>query len=190
MLLRHGYVISEGWWAPYSAEKPHSLFSLSKSFTSTAIGLAVEEDLLTVDDFVISYFPEDTPKEVSENLAKLRIKHLLSMSTGHDVDTTEHVVTKENGNWVQGFLELPIEHEPGTFFVYNTGATYILSAIIQKITGKTLIEYLAPQLFEPLGIEGASWESCPRGINIGGFGLSIKTEDIAKLGQLYLQKGM
>lgn len=190
MLLRHGKVVSEGWWYPYSAERPHMLFSLSKSFTSTAIGLAVEEGLLTVDDTVVSFFPEDLPETVSENIAKLQIKHLLSMSTGHAEDTTGYVVTQKHGNWVKAFLELPITYEPGTHFVYNTAATYMLSAIIQKTTGKTLLEYLTPRLFEPLGIEGAAWETCPRGINTGGFGLSIKTEDIAKFGQLYLLKGL
>ncbi len=190
MLLRHGYVVSEGWWLPYSPERPHMLFSLSKSFTSTAIGLAVQEERLSVDDFVVSFFPEEAPEEVSENLSRLRIKHLLSMSTGHAKDTTEYVVSQKHGNWVKAFLELPIDYEPGTHFVYNTAATYMLSAIIQKITGETLLEYLTPRLFQPLGIENAAWETCPRGINTGGFGLSIKTEDIAKFGQLYLQNGV
>jgi CubicO group peptidase (beta-lactamase class C family) len=190
MLLRHGYVVSEGWWSPYSSEDPHMLFSLSKSFTSTAIGLAAQEKRLTVDDLVLSFFPEEAPEEVSDNLSRLRIKHLLSMSTGHAKDTTEYVTNQKHGNWVKAFLELPIDFEPGTHFVYNTAATYMLSAIVQKVTGETLLEYLTSRLFKPLGIEGAAWETCPRGINTGGFGLSVKTEDLAKFGQLYLQKGV
>lgn len=190
MLLRHGYVVSEGWWSPYSSERPHMLFSLSKSFTSTGIGLVVSEGLLSVEDKVISFFPEDTPNEVSEHLSSLKIKHLLSMSTGHAEDASGRTFSQKDGNWVKGFLDIPIDYEPGTHFVYNTAATYILSAIIQKVTGQTLLEYLKPRLFVPLGIEGARWETCPRGINTGGFGLDIRTEDIAKFGQLYLQKGV
>jgi CubicO group peptidase (beta-lactamase class C family) len=190
MLLRHGNVISEGWWAPYTPELKHMLFSLSKSFTSTAVGIAVNEGLLSIEDKVISYFPGELPEEISENLSTMKIKHLLSMSTGHDKDTSEHAFSNKEGNWVKGFLELPVEHEPGTFFVYNTAATYMLSAIVQKVSGQTLLNYLTPRIFEPLGIEGATWETCPRGINTGGFGLNIKTEDIAKFGQMYLQRGI
>ncbi len=190
MLLRHGKVVAEGWWAPYAAHLPHILFSLSKSFTSTAVGLAAAEGRLTVDDLVISFFPDDLPKKVDPNLAKMRIRHLLSMSTGHAEDTTGRMIEGGGDNFVRGFLALPVENEPGAPFVYNSGASYMLSAIVQKVTGKTLLEYLTPRLFEPLGIEGATWESCPRGINMGGWGLNIRTEDIARFGQLYLQKGV
>jgi CubicO group peptidase (beta-lactamase class C family) len=188
MLLRHGRVVAEGWWKPYRPESLHMLFSLSKSFTSTGVGLAVAEGLLSVDDPVISFFPKDTPKVVSENLAAMRVRHLLSMSSGHDQDTTRRVMKRKN--WVKGFLALPVEHAPGTHWVYNTAATYMLSAIVQKVTGLTLLDYLQPRLLDPLGIEGATWGISPQGINLGGFGLDIKTEDIARFGQLYLQKGL
>jgi hypothetical protein len=190
MMLRHGHVISEGWWSPYTSELKHMLFSLSKSFTSTAVGLAVNEGLMSVEDKVVDYFPGDLPDNIGENLSAMKIKHLLSMSTGHDKDTTDYVVSQKEGNWVKGFLELNVEHEPGTYFVYNTAATYMLSAIVQKVTGQTLLNYLTPRIFEPLGIDGATWEKCPKGINTGGYGLSIRTEDIAKFGQLYLNKGI
>lgn len=189
MLLRHGYVIAEGWWEPYQSELPHVLFSLSKSFTSTAIGFAVMEGLLTVNDKVISYFKEECPKP-SGFWSDMKIKDLLSMSTGQIVDTTQSMFESKDGNWAKAFFEIPVEKEPGTHFLYNTGATYMLSVIIQRITGSKLIEYLKPRLFEPLGIKDASWETCPRGYNTGGFGLRVKTEDIAKFGQLYLNKGM
>ncbi|MCL4507842.1 MAG: beta-lactamase family protein [Chloroflexi bacterium] len=190
MLLRHGHVVAEGWWSPYGRDIPHMLFSLSKSFTSTGIGLAVAEGRLTVDDPILQFFPEDAPAKPSEHLKAMRVRHLLAMYTGHDQDTTGHLHDAKDGNWARAFLELPVEHEPGTHFLYNTGATYILSAIITKLTGMPLLDYLTPRLFEPLGIAEATWETCPRGINTGGFGLSIKTEDIARFGQLYLQKGM
>jgi CubicO group peptidase (beta-lactamase class C family) len=213
MLLRHGNVASEGWWTPYGPQSPHSLYSLSKSFTSTAIGLAVEEGLLTVDDRVLEFFPDDAPANPSENLKAMRVRHLLSMNTGHQEDTTAHVfrdlyqvslfgqrarrqpetsgqmVQSEDDNWPRSFLSLPVQYQPGTWFVYNTAATYMLSAIITRLTGQPLLEYLRPRLLDPLGIESATWETDPRGVNIGGSGLHIKTEEIARFGQMYLQKG-
>ena len=127
---------------------------------------------------------------ILKNLKNMRIKHLLSMSTGHAEDTTEHIVKKEDGNWVKGFMELKVDHKPGTLFMYNSGATYMLSAIVTKVTGQKLVDYLTPRLFEKLDIRNVEWDECPMGINTGGWGLSIKTEDIAKFGQLYLQKGV
>jgi CubicO group peptidase (beta-lactamase class C family) len=189
MLVRHGHVVAEGWWAPYRADYPHMLFSLSKSFTSTAIGLAVAEGRLSIDDPVLSFFPDDAPDEIGENLAAMRVRHLLSMSTGHATDTMAPLYERPDGHWVKAFLAVPVEHAPGTHFLYNTGATYMLSAIIQQLTGVTLLDYLRPRLLDPLGIEQATWQTCPRGINIGGFGLSTTTESIARFGQLYLQKG-
>lgn len=190
MLLKDGFVVSEGWWHPYKPVLPHMLFSLSKSFTSTAIGFAVSEGLLTVDDLVLSFFQGDAPKDPSQNLSSMKVKHLLSMSTGHAEDTTGKITENKEGNWAKGFLELPVEFTPGTHFLYNSGASYMLSAIIQKLTGETVLDYLSPRLFKPLGIENPTWETCPMGINTGGWGLSIKTEDIAKFGQLYLQEGI
>jgi len=190
MLLRHGYVVSEGWWSPYKSDLPHMLFSLSKSFTSTAIGIAVTDKLITLDNSVISFFPEEAPATITDNLSNMTIRHLLMMGTGHVVDTMDTLHKSADGNWVKAFFSVPVEKQPGTHFLYNTGATYMLSAILQRVTGQTLLEYLEPRLFAPLGIHGATWQSCPRGINTGGFGLSITTEDIAKFGQLYLQKGI
>lgn len=187
MLLRHGIVVAEGWWHPYRPEVPHMLFSLSKSFTSTAVGLAVAEGRLAVDEAVLKFFPAEAPARISQNLAAMQVRHLLSMSTGHDQDTTERSLRRRNP--FKAFLQLPVEHAPGTHFVYNSGASYMLAAIVQKLTGQTLVEYLTPRLFAPLGIEGAVWASHPNGVNFGGWGLNLKTEDIARFGQLYLQKG-
>jgi len=189
MLLRHGNVAAEGWWAPYAPNTPHSLFSLSKSFTSTAIGLAVAEGLLTVDDPVLSFFPDDAPADPGDHLKAMTVKHLLSMNTGHHEDTTGRVWRGDDDNWVRAFLALPVEHEPGTWFVYNTAATYMLSAIITKLTGEILVDYLRPRLFDPLGIANPVWEADPQGRSIGGSGLHITLEDIAAFGQMYLQQG-
>jgi len=190
MMLRHGHVVAEGWWSPYQAHLPHMLFSLSKSFTSTAIGLAVSEHLLTLDDTVVSFFPDDLPELISPQLAAMSVRHLLMMGTGHTEDTMPLLKKSVDGNWARAFLAAPVNMEPGTHFLYNTGATYMLSAILQKVTGDTLLEFLEPRLLHPLGISGAVWESCPRGINVGGYGLKLTTEDIARFGQLYLQEGL
>lgn len=189
MLLRHGNVVAEGWWKPFDAKYKHTLYSLSKSFTSTAIGFLVKEGKITVEDKVISFFPEDTPSSSNENLKTMKIKHLLTMNTGHDVDTMPKLREMTNQSWVKTFLEQPVLHEPSTHFLYNTGATYMLGAIVHKVSGQNLDKYLAPRLFEPLGIEGYDWETSPQGLNTAGFGLRVKTEDIAKFGQFYLQKG-
>jgi len=191
MLLRHGRVIAEGWWAPYAPDRPHMLFSLSKSFTSTAIGLAIAEGRLTLDDPVISFFPEDLPRRLGQRWPAVRVRHLLSMSTGHLKDTLERTQRlRHTNNWVKSILEQAVRREPGTHFVYNNGASYLLAAIVRQVTGMNVREYLLPRLFEPLGIAEPTWETCPRGINCGGWGLSLKTEDIARFGQLYLQKGL
>lgn len=190
MVLRHGKVAAEGWWAPYTAHNPHMLYSLSKSFTSTAVGLAISEGLFTVEDLVTSFFPGQLPATIDPNLAQMRVKHLLTMNTGHDKDATGPTREAKDGDWVRQFLSLPVEHEPGTKFVYNSAATYMLSAIVQTKSGKTVLEYLTPRLFNPLGIVGPTWETCPKGIDTGGWGLAVKTEDIARFGQLYLQKGV
>ncbi len=190
MLLRHGQVAAEGWWAPYAPELRHMLFSLSKSYTSTAVGLAVAEGRLTVDDPVLPFFADCAPRRVSRNLAAMRVRHLLSMNTGHDIDTTSAMISRRGGDWARAFLSVPVKHKPGSHFLYNTGATYMLSAIVQRLTGQTLVAYLTPRLFAPLGIVGATWETCPKGVNTGGFGLNVRTEDIARFGQMYLQKGL
>jgi CubicO group peptidase (beta-lactamase class C family) len=188
MFLRHGKVIAEGWWNPYSPDLKHTLYSTSKSFTATAVGFAVSEKKLSVDDKVISFFPDELPDTVSQFLSKMRIKDLLSMSAGQDPDPTFKTVSVDS-NWVKSFLATPVIHEPGTKFLYNTLATYMLSAIVQKVTGEKVIDYLKPRLFQPLAIEGMDWEIDPNGINTGGWGLRLKTEDMAKFGQLFLQKG-
>jgi len=185
MLVRHGQVVAEGWWSPYAPESPHSLYSLSKSFTSTAVGIAISEGKLGLDDEVLKFFPEDAPAEPGKNLKSMRISDLLRMSTGHQDEPRR---TPELP-WTRGFLAQPVPHKPGTHFLYNTSATYMLSAIVQQATGMTVLDYLRPRLFEPLGIEHPTWEASPQGISAGGFGLSVRTEDIAKFGQLYLRKG-
>lgn len=190
MLVRNGCVIAEGWWNPYQPHLRHSLYSLSKSFTATAIGMAVEENLLNLTDRVVDFFPDKRPSSLDARWQALTVEHLLTMTTGHREDTLERVLGAPDGDWIKAFFACPLELEPGTTFVYNTPATYMLSAILQRAAGEKLIDYLRPRLFEPLGIADPVWLECPQGINTGGFGLSITTEDIAKFGLLFLNKGM
>ena len=188
MIVKDGKVVKERWLNGGEANVPHVLNSVSKTFTATAVGIAIAEGRFSLSDKVISFFPDKLPAEVSENLKKMEVRHLLSMSTGHDYAPDRHKMGAD-ADWVKGFLADPVKHEPGTFFVYNSLATYMLSAIIQEVTGEKLVDYIYPRLFEPLGIDRAHWDECSQGINTGGWGLYLKTEDLAKLGQLFLQKG-
>ena len=189
MVVQNGDVLAEGWWKPYGPSIPHVLYSLSKSFTSTAAGFAIAEGKFSLDDNVVSFFPNDLPNEISPNLAAMRVRDLLAMATGH-VQEPVLWAAPPGGNWVKQFLAAPVEKEPGTHFLYNSPATYMVSAIVEQTTGEHLLDYLTPRLFEPLGITGATWETDDRGIAVGGWGLNLPTEAVAKFGQLYLQKGV
>ncbi len=185
MVVRHGHVVAEGWWAPYKPELRHQLYSLSKSFTSTAVGIAAAEGKLRIDDPVLTFFPAEAPADPSAHLKAMRVADLLRMATGHQGEPP-HLRSEP---WVRQFLAHPVPFKPGTHFLYNTPATFMQSAIVQKATGEKLIDYLGPRLFAPLGIEGATWEESPEGMSVGGFGLSVRTGDIATFGQMLLQKG-
>lgn len=185
MVVRHGKVVLEGWWKPYAPERNHVLYSLSKSFTSTAVGFAVAEGRLTIDDEVLKVFPDAAPAEPSGNLKAMRVRDILTMSTGHQDESA----TAPDQISAKAFLAQPVPHLPGTHFKYNTPATFMQSAIVQKLTGMTVLDYLRPRLFDPLGIAQPVWDKNFEGICLGGYGLRVRTEDIAKLGQLYLQKG-
>jgi CubicO group peptidase (beta-lactamase class C family) len=188
MFVRHGKVIAEGWWNPYAPDLKHTLYSTSKSFTAAAVGFALTEKKLKLNDKVISFFPpEELPNPVLPYLAELTVKDALIMSDGQDPDPSGKVVT--SGDWAKTFLATPIVNKPGTKFLYNSAGTYMLSAIVQRVTGEKVIDYLRPRLFEPLGITGEDWETSPQDVNTGGWGLRLKTEDMAKFGLLYLNGG-
>jgi CubicO group peptidase (beta-lactamase class C family) len=192
MIVRHGRVVAEGWWGPYAPSTPHVLYSLSKSFTSTAVGLAAAEGKLSVDDPVLKFFPDEAPASPSANLKAMRVRDLLRMVTGHETEPALFGVVDSSmrgASWVQRFFAHPVAFKPGTHFLYNSPATYMLSAIVQKTTGQTVRDYLEPRIFEPLGIARPTWVTSPEGIDAGAYGLSVRTEDIAKLGLLYLNHG-
>ncbi|MDQ1563812.1 MAG: hypothetical protein QOH44_268 [Actinomycetota bacterium] len=189
MVLRHGKVVGEQWWTPGGPDIPHVMWSLSKSFTSTAVGLVISDGLLSLNDRIVDLLPEDLPAEIDENLAALSVRHLLTMTSGHASESLPDSDRGADTNWARHALAQPLEFEPGSRFVYNSGATYLLSAIVQRLTGETVLDYLTPRIFEPLGITGPTWEQSPQGITVGAWGLSIRTEDVARFGQLYLQRG-
>jgi CubicO group peptidase (beta-lactamase class C family) len=192
IIIRHGHVVAEGWWDPYNRDTPHILFSLSKSFTSTAVGLAIAEGKLSLDDQVLKFFPDEAPPEPSANLRAMRVRDLLRMNTGNQTEAPIRAddPTKQTVTWTRTFLTHPVPFKPGTHFLYNSPGTYMLSAIVQKVTGSTVLDYLRPRLFDPLGFKDPTWISSPQGISAGAYGLAIRTEEIARFGQLYLQKGM
>jgi CubicO group peptidase (beta-lactamase class C family) len=187
MFLRHGKVISEGWWEPYGPDYKHILYSASKTFTATAVGIAVTENRLKVTDRVISFFPYSLPDTISTYMNEMTVKDLLTMSAGQDPEPRSMGFS---GDWISNFLGTAPVHQPGTVFKYNNMATFMLSAIVQQVTGETVFDYLMPRLFKPLGIRGIDWDMNPQGINLGMIGLRLRTEDLAKFGQLLMNEGV
>jgi CubicO group peptidase (beta-lactamase class C family) len=187
MFIRHGKVIAEGWWNPYGPDYKHLLFSTSKTFTATAIGLAVSENRLKITDKVISFFPSSLPDSISDYMKELTVQNLLTMSVGQDPEPS---AMGTNGDWITAFLKSKPKFKPGTIFKYNNTASFMLSAIVQQVTDQTVFDYLQPRIFKPLAIRGIDWDLSPQGINLGMIGLRLRTEDMAKFGQLLLQNGV
>ncbi len=185
MMIRHGKVIAEHWWAPYAPQYQHAMYSATKTFTGVAIGFAVKEGLLDIEDKVSSFFPGLLPETISPELASLSVKHLLTMSVGHA--STSYAGSGESQ--VRSFLAAPFAHEPGTSFAYNITASHMLSHIITRVSGVTIHEYLKPRFLDPLGIEDVIWEMDNDGINMGNGGSHMKTSDMAKMGLFLINKG-
>lgn len=188
LLLQDGKITAEYWREPYRKDTPQLLYSLSKSFTSIAVGIAWDQGLLDLNDSVISFFPDKLPGIVSPNLARMTIRHLLSMTAGHDYNIYSAVAAEQD--WAAAFLAQEAALEPGTYYLYSTHSAYMLSAIIERVTGQSLVDFLMPTLFEPLGIPNPVWETCPLGITAGGMGLSLTTESVAKFGLMLLNRGV
>jgi CubicO group peptidase (beta-lactamase class C family) len=189
MVLRHGQVVAERWWAPYRADSPQLLYSLSKSFTSTALGFAVAEGLVDLDAPVLSYFPEFEARVTDPRSRSMRVRHVASMASGHHDDMHAEADRAGRGDLVLGLLLRPPKFEPGTFFAYNQPCTNTVAAIVRRVSGGTLVDYLRPRLFEPLDIRPYGWLTDRVGREQGYSGLHVTTESIAKLGQLYLDRG-
>ena len=185
MVLKSGKVLLEKQIAPDTA---HIMHSVSKTFTATAVGFAIEEGLLHLDDKIVDLFPESVPEAPQAFLADVTVRNLLTMNSGHGKDPTGSI-RSGNGDWIRGFMEWPIDYEPGTCYCYNSLGTYLLSAAVQKVTGEKVVDYLEPRLWKPLGIEKPHWLESPAGINTGGWGLYLHTEDMARMGLCLLSGG-
>ena len=187
MVIRHGKVAVEWYNEPYNKDTPQAVYSISKSFTSTAIGFAISEGLISLDTKLIDIFPDYPPKKPDDRFQKLTIRNLLRMSSGKQ---PSFLTDKSKVDWIEDYINSPWVFEPGEKFLYINENIFMLSAVISRVTGMSMREYLTPRLFKPLGIDVPFWETDRNGVEAGGWGLYIKTEDIAKLTLCYLQKGM
>lgn len=185
LVMYHGTVVAEAYRAPFDAVTPHRMYSVTKSFVSSAIGLAIADGLLTVEDRVVDIFPDLAPYPIDEHLAELRVRHLLTMSAEHAPRQGPRTAPT-----VAAFLAERLSLPPGSRFEYSNFCSYMLAAIVQRLTGETLDEYLRPRLFEPLEIAARPWLTSEEGVNNGGWGLHLTTREMARLGQLYLQQGL
>ena len=186
MVLRHGKVIAEMYPEPFAPEYRHTMFSCSKTFVGAAVGLAISENRLRLTDRVASFFPDQLPDSISPNLAAMTVRNLLNMTSGV---TPDWKMREGRTDWIKGYLGKDIK-TPGEHFDYDSMSSYILSAIVQKVTGMKLLDYLRLKLFDPMHITDVSWEVSPEGVNTGGWGVYLQSESLAKLGQLLLNRGM
>ena len=187
IVMRHGKVVGEFYPAPFAPEYRHTQYSSSKTLVSLAVGIAIDENRLRLTDRVAAFFPEHLPDSISTNLAAMTLEDLLTMQSGIKPDWGMRAKVT---NWVETFLSKPVVNKPGEVFAYDSMVTYMISAIVQKVTGKTVLEYLKEKLFGPMGITEVNWEISPEGINTGGWGLHIQSESLAKVGQMWLDGGV
>ena len=187
VFMRYGKIIAHGSFAPYMEHVPHSLYSASKSVTATAVGMLMDEGKLTLDERLIDIFPDKRMNVKMPHQDEITVRHLLTMTSEVPFNETGSMLEDD---WVKAFMESMPKVRPGKVFHYNSMNTYMLSVIVRQKTGDSLLNYLKPRLFDPLQITDYSWETCPKGIEKGGWGLSLNVFDIAKIGQLYLNGGM
>ncbi len=186
MIMRRGKICAEGWWAPYAPGLRHGLQSHTKTYAATAVGIAVKEGLVRLDERVINIFPEFAPENPSENLQKLTVHHVLSMGCGMEK------MPAPTENWIRDFLATPVVHEPGTAYMYNSTGSTLLSAIVRKRSGEGMMEYLKPRLFDKIGIDAENLRCAlmPDGCAVGGGGMLATTEDNLRLMKLYANGGV
>lgn len=189
MVVRRGHVVAEGWWAPYSTERPHLLYSLTKTFTAVAVGLAVEDGLLTLDDRVVDVLPDHVPTDASDQARRLTVHHLLTMTTGHRDDSLDEAWELEPRDLVRGFLRVPFPDPEGTRHAYDNATTFVLARIVERVTGRGLAELLDERLFAPMGVDHAEWDRVADGVAYGFHGLHLTTEAVAAFGELLLRGG-
>lgn len=186
MIMRHGKICAEGWWSPFAPGIRHGEQSHTKTYAATAVGIAYTEGILKLDERIIDIFPDEAPKDPSENLRKLTIRDVLCMGCGMDE------MPAPSHNWIHDFLHTPVNHTPGTTYMYNSTGSTLLGAIVQKKTGLELSEYLKTRLFDKIGIDCSNhkWMCMPDGTQIGGGGLFATTEDNLRLMKLYADGGI
>ena len=190
MVVRHGHVVAEGWWAPYSAGRPHLLYSLTKSFTSVAVGLAIADGLLSLDDRVVEVLPDHVPADISAQGRRLTVHHLLSMTSGHRTDSLAEAWQREPDDLVKGFLRVPFPEAEGTRHAYDNATTFVLARMVERVTGRGLPELLDERLFQPMGVDHAEWDRVASGAVFGFHGLHLTTEAVAAFGELLLRGGV
>ncbi|MEG1427280.1 MAG: serine hydrolase [Oscillospiraceae bacterium] len=188
MFLRHGKVFAEGWWAPYTPDSRHIMFSFTKSLTSTAIGFLRQEGKLRLEERLVDIFPEKLPVNPSENLQKCTVRDLLTMGCGHEEEISFMGLREKD--WIASFLAQPFVYKPGSKFMYNTAGTNLLAAILKKKTGMNLLEFLEPRLFTPLGMQNVVCYSLPDGTAVGGAGSRLTTENMALFTQFVANRGV
>lgn len=187
IVMRYGKIACEWYNEPYNADMKAAMYSVSKSWTATAMGIAEAEGLLSLNDKVMSYFPEYKAKKNGNGLEMMTIKHLLTMTAGKNIS---YLMDRAKVDWVQYFIDSPWTNKPGKGYLYVNENLYICLRILRKVTGLTATEYLKPRLLDPLGIEDFFWEKAPDGTECGGWGLFIRPRDLAKLATCYLQGGV
>ncbi|KAJ9614512.1 hypothetical protein H2200_002649 [Cladophialophora chaetospira] len=189
MLYRRSAVICEGWWYPYEPKLPHMTHSATKSFTTVAVGLAIQEGYFSITDRVLSFFPEQTPDEPSENLKAMTVEHLLTQTSGHTTSISGGSWRGIKSSWIEEFFKVPVTRPPGTHFQYSSATSYMLSAMVQRTTGKSALDFLLRRMLQPMGIRDLRWQVGPDGVNPGGNGISCHTSDLLKLAILFLNQG-
>jgi CubicO group peptidase (beta-lactamase class C family) len=189
MIWRDGVVVAEGWRWPYSAERRRMTHSMTKSITACAIGMLVDAGHLSLTDTVCSFFPEIGVAAGSAT-SRMTVEDLLTMRSGQGSEVSGSIWRGIATSWIDEFFRIPLDHEPGTVHVYSSAASYMLSAVVTRVTGETIFDFLKPRLFAPLGITNVTWDVGPDGVNSGGNGVSFTTADGLKLGILHAQKGV
>ncbi len=190
MLVRHGHVVAEGWWAPYTRDRQQLVYAVAKTFTATAIALAIDDGLLDLDWPVTSFFPASLPLSLDPKVEELTVHDLLSMSTGHDRDTLPVMESELNGDLAKAFLSTRPQSAVGSRHVDNDGCSVLLGLIVEQVTGEPLADYLRTRLLDPLGIGELVWREHPSGGVRGSTGVHTITEGLAALGELYLRDGV
>jgi len=187
VIVRHGKVIAEGSWKPFDTlNETHMLYSHSKSFTSSAIGFLVDKGKLDLDERLVDIFPEDVPEKPDPRLGEIRVRDLLTMNVGADKD---HAICRLPKDWTKWFMKKELQRRPGTGFKYDSDATYMLAAIVERRSGRKLMDYLKEKMFDRIGIVNAWSTTSPEGIACGGWGMNMTTRELARFGQLYLNRG-